>query len=81
MRSGGDKRTRDEPVRPKTDLAASTQPESTPTGNQEPTEDDIQAEDTPGLLLLDAPNMDDDVDGSSSLSSLPSDMEVDETQH
>jgi hypothetical protein len=41
---------------------------------------------TPGLLLLEAPNtsMDDDEDGSSSLSSLsslPSDMEVDEAQH
>jgi hypothetical protein len=43
--------------------------------------DDTQVDDTPGLLLLKAPNMDDDEDGSSSLSSLPSDMEVDATQH
>jgi gas vesicle protein len=81
LRSGGDKRTREEPARPRTDLAAPSQ--STATGTQEPAKDDTTADDTPGLLLLEAPNMDDDEDpdGSSSLSSLPSDMEVDETQH
>jgi hypothetical protein len=73
LRSGGDKRN--EPVR----SAAPSQ--STPTGTQEPTNDDAQVNDTPGLLLLEAPNVNDDEDGSSSLSSLPSDMEVDETQH
>jgi hypothetical protein len=79
LRSGGDKRTREEPARPRIDLAAPSQ--STPTGIQEPTKEDTMADNTPGLLLLEAPNMDDDEDGSSSLSSLPSDMEVDETQH
>jgi hypothetical protein len=86
LRSGGDKRTRDEPVRSRTDLTAPSQ--STPTGIQEPTKDDTQADDTqvddtPGLLLLEAPDtgMDDGEDDASSLSSLPSDMEVDETQH
>jgi hypothetical protein len=68
LRSGGDKRT--EPARP---VAA---PQSTQTDIPEPTEDDA-----PGLLLLESPDMDNDEDGSSSLSSLPSDMEVDDTQH
>jgi hypothetical protein len=77
LRSGGDKRN--EPARPRTDLAAPSQ--STPTGIQEPAKDDTQVDDAPGLLLLEAPDMDNDEDGSSSLSSLPSDMELDETQH
>jgi hypothetical protein len=61
------------------DQAAPSQ--STPTGIQEPARDDTQVDDAQRLLLLEAPDMNNDEDSSSSLSSLPSDMEVDETQH
>jgi hypothetical protein len=86
LRSGGDKQTRDEPVRSGklADLASPQQSNTPgPTGIQESTKVDTQMDDTPGpgLLLLEAANMDDDEDGTSSLSSLPNDMEVDETEH